>query len=292
MVTEVRNWHSDFAEVVHRDVGVSVTVDGIVVEVLEVDDRIILLVERQRFMPLRHFKVRVPDNVAEAMPLLPLLIHPCPIPLKPVVVGDNEVHVPIVIAKPDLVRLEEWKDFLRCGVKVVAENQKLLSTVDEKRKKINEARERRIRHHDVRLVEEAQTFGAVETPVALQFLDCDFLVVHLAVAVGVAVVDLIDGLLARLLREQIDVLALVACGDDSLQAEDFKTPREVLEEVAAARIVAVAYDGHAPELVAVVPHLVLDVGELCVVLVVLLALRAVDCRVQSSFHSWRYYSKF
>ena len=35
---------------------------------------------------------------------------------------------------------------------------------------------------------------------------------------------------------------------------------------------------------AVVPHLVLDVGELRVVLVVLLVLRAVDCRVERSFH--------
>ena len=34
------------------------------------------------------------------------------------------------------------------------------------------------------------------------------------------------------------------------------------------------------------PHLVLDVGELGVVLVVLLVLRAVDRCVQSSFHGW------
>ena len=129
-----------------------------------------------------------------------------------------------------------------------------------------------------------QTFGAVETAVALKFLDVDLFVVHLAVAVGVAVVDLIDGLLTRFLSEQIDVLALVAGGDDALQAEDLKAVREVLEEVAAARIVAVAENCLAPELVAVVPHLVLDVGELGVVLVVLLVLRAVDCRVQRSFH--------
>ena len=176
-------------------------------------------------------------------------------------------------------------------MEIVAKYEKLLSPVDEKRQKVQKTRERRIRHHDVRLVEEAQTFRAVETAVALQFLDCDFLVVHLAVAVGVAVVDLIDGLLARFLREQIDVLALVAGGDDALQAEDFKAAREVLEEVAAARVVAVAENCLAPELVAVVPHLVLDVGELGVVLVVLLALRAVDCRVQRSFHGWGYYNK-
>ena len=37
------------------------------------------------------------------------------------------------------------------------------------------------------------------------------------------------------------------------------------------------------------PHLVLDVGELGVVLVVLLALRAVDRRIQRSFHGWWLY---
>ena len=39
------------------------------------------------------------------------------------------------------------------------------------------------------------------------------------------------------------------------------------------------------------PHLVLDVGELRIVLVVLLVLRAVDCRVQRSFHVYGYYSR-
>ena len=45
-----------------------------------------------------------------------------------------------------------------------------------------------------------------------------------------------------------------------------------VSDFAAARVVAVAEDGLAPELVAVVPHLILDVGELGIVLVVLLAL--------------------
>ena len=44
--------------------------------------------------------------------------------------------------------------------------------------------------------------------------------------------------------------------------------------------------GLAREPGAVVPNLVLDVGELRVVLVVLLVLRAVDCRVERSFHGW------
>ena len=47
---------------------------------------------------------------------------------------------------------------------------------------------------------------------------------------------------------------------------------------------AVAEDGHVSELVAIEPHLLLAVGELGVVLVILLALRAVDRRVQRSFH--------
>ena len=69
-------------------------------------------------------------------------------------------------------------------MEIVAEYEELLSTIDEKRQKVQKTRERRIRHHDVRLVEEAQAFGAVETAVALLFLDVDLFVIHLAVAVG------------------------------------------------------------------------------------------------------------
>ena len=96
---------------------------------------------------------------------------------------------------------------------------------------------------------------------------------------------MINGLFAGLLREEIDVLTLVTRRNDTFQSEDFKASRKVLEEVATAWVVAVAEDGLAPELVAGVPHLVLTVGELRVVFVVLLALRAVDCRVQRSFHA-------
>ena len=51
-----------------------------------------------------------------------------------------------------------------------------------------------------------------------------------------------------------------------------------------ARIVAVTEHGLARELRTVVPHLVLNVGQLRIVLVVLLVLRAVNRRVQRSFH--------
>ena len=56
----------------------------------------------------------------------------------------------------------------------------------------------------------------------------------------------------------------------------------------AARIehLAVFRDGHAIELAAAVPRLVLDVGELGVVLVVLLVFRSFYCHVPCSFHCW------
>lgn len=101
-------------------------------------------------------------------------------------------------------------------MEIVAEYEELLAAIDEKRQKVKKPRERRIRHHDVSLVEESKAFGAVEAAVALQFPDGDLRVVHLAVAVGVAVVDLVDGLLAVLDGEEVDVLALVAGGDDAL----------------------------------------------------------------------------
>ena len=49
-------------------------------------------------------------------------------------------------------------------------------------------------------------------------------------------------------------------------------------------VIEVCYRLHPLPAADVAPHLVLDVGELRVVLVVLLVLRAVDRRVQSSFH--------
>ena len=68
-----------------------------------------------------------------------------------------------------------------------------------------------------------------------------------------------------------------------------------LVEIAPFGIVARKQNRLAPERVGVVfqigVHLFLDVVVLRVELVVLLALRAVDCRVQRSFHVYGYYSR-
>ena len=163
-------------------------------------------------------------------------------------------------------------------------DRELLAATYKERKEIEKPRERRVRHDDIRLVEEAEAFGAVEAAVALQLPDGNLVAIDLAVPIGVAVVDLVDGLSARLLREEIDVLALVAGGDDALQPKDLETAREVLEEIAAAWVIAVAEDGLARELRTVVAHLVLDVGELRIMLIVLLITRTVDGRVERAFH--------
>ena len=61
----------------------------------------------------------------------------------------------------------------------------------------------------------------------------------------------------------------VAGGDEFAEAEEVEVEGEVLEEVAFVGVVAVAEDGLALELVAVVAHLRLDVGQLRVELVCL-----------------------
>ena len=100
VVTEVRDRNADFSEVVHRDVGVPVAVDGVVVEILEIDGGIVFLEQRQRLVTLFDFKVRVPHDVAEAMPLLTVFVHPCAISFKSIVVWHHEVHIAVVVAKP------------------------------------------------------------------------------------------------------------------------------------------------------------------------------------------------
>ena len=72
----------------------------------------------------------------------------------------------------------------------------------------------------------------------------------------------------------------VAGGDEFAEAEEVEVEGEVLEEVAFEGVVAVAEDGLALELVAVVAHLRLDVGQLRVELVglALPCLRQRRCR--------------
>ena len=180
---------------------------------------------------------------------------------------------PEPIAKPYAVIHEQGEYLLvRDGI-LVSDDQKLLLVLHELRDILAEQRERRIGDDDVGLLQELNAFGAAEIAVPLELPDRHLVVVDDQVAVPVALVDLADRPFAVALREKIDILALVARRDKTLKLEFLEVVGEVLEEVAPARIVAVAEHDLALEMFLVVPQLVLDVHELRIELVLLAFLR-------------------
>ena len=123
------------------------------------------------------------------------------------------------------------------------------------------------------MLQDLDAFSTAKVAVALQFLHANLVIIYDHVAVLVPFVDLTDRPFAVALRKEIDILALVARCDEALQLKLFKVVREVLEEVALARIVAVAENDLALEMFLVVFELVFNVHELCVELVLLALLR-------------------
>ena len=168
----------------------------------------------------------------------------------------------------------------------------------ERRHILAEQAERRIGHDDVGLVEQFEALAAAEVArtvgsVAVQLRQLVLLgvqqvpdVVHIqpSVAGGVAE-DVDDGLVRPAVSSRIlvhviveqgwlvlaagDGGARVAGGDEALQPQVVEVQREVLEEIALERVVAIAEHDLVPEMLLVVDQFVPDVGHACVELVVL-----------------------
>lgn len=130
-------------------------------------------------------------------------------------------------------------------------------------------RERRVGHHDIRLLQQLDALITTEIPVSLQRTDANLLGVWYAVGVAVAQILQLDGLLAVVAAEEVGILVLVASGDETFQAQLLEAVGKVVEEVADTGIVAVAEDSLPPEVITVVTKLILDVGQLGVELVFL-----------------------
>jgi uncharacterized membrane protein len=79
------------------------------------------------------------------------------------------------------------------------------------------------------------------------------------IAVLVAVVNEIDGLLALILAEQIHILILIACGDEAFQSEKLEVIGKVCEEVRHARVIAVAQHRLSTKVFLIVAKLIIDV---------------------------------
>ena len=87
-------------------------------------------------------------------------------------------------------------------------------------------------------------------------------VVRYFVSVLVSVIFQIDGLLGVVSAEQIHMLVLVAGRNEALERQFFEVEREIVEEAANTRIIAVAVHHLALEVLLVVLEFFLDVGQL------------------------------
>ena len=101
-------------------------------------------------------------------------------------------------------------------------------------------RERRIGHHNISLFQQLNTFLAAKVAVAFKWLYPYFLSIGDTVAVFVAFIHEKHSLFAFVLAEEIHVLILVASGYEFLQSKKLEVVGEISEEVAHARVIAVA----------------------------------------------------
>jgi hypothetical protein len=134
--------------------------------------------------------------------------------------------------------------------------------------KFSEQRERRIGDHDVRLFQQVDALCAAEVAIAFQRFHAYFFRIGYVVAVLVALVFQIDRLVTFVLAEEVAFLILIAGGDEAFQPQIFKLVGEIMEEIADARVVAVAEYRLAAEVLFVVLQFILNVGQLGIKLVI------------------------
>ena len=255
-------------------------------------------------MPLPDVEVGNPADVPHRPPLLPALVLPVSRLPRLVVVRHAEGHVPGVVPEPHLVPPDEREGLLVLGGALRRDDHERLLMLDKRRDVLPYQRERRVRHNDVGLVEERHTLGAAKVAAPLKQLDGVLAgaeqlghVQHVDTALAGHVADgRHDGLVRRaplvirLVAEQGQLRAGyrrpgITGRYELLELELVEVEREVLEEIRLVGIVAVAQNGLALEVGAVVPQLVLDVGELGVELVLLGVLCFSQCSVLCHFPS-------
>ena len=94
-----------------------------------------------------------------------------------------------MISQPNLVLLDEGKNFLvRDGI-LIPDNQELLVILNQLRNILPEQRKRRIGDDDVRLFQEFNTFSASKVSIAFQGQYADFFRIGNVVAVLVALIQ-------------------------------------------------------------------------------------------------------
>ena len=183
------------------------------------------------------------------------------------------------ISKPYLIAHNQRKNlFVSYGV-LIANNQEFLIVFDKLRYVLTEQGEGRVCHHDVCLFQKLNTFGTAKIAVAFKIMNADFFGVRDSVAVLIAEVFQPNRPLGIVLAEQVPFLILVAGGNQSFQAQVFKVVGEIVEKIGHARVIAVTENRLVLEVFLVMFQFVLDIRELCIELVFLGVLCAIQLAI-------------
>lgn len=258
--------HTHNPIIVAGDVGRFVHVDCFVVVVGGVLLGGVVFVKYEFFVLLLNIKISKPRYTRHPNHTLSVVACGCHV----LVLGIEMTCATLeTIAQPQFVIPDERKYlFVGYGV-LVPHYHKLFIILNQLGNILTEEREWWVGNNNVGLFEQLDALGAAEVAIPFERSHLYFARIGHIVAIFVAIVDLIDRLLAGVHREQINILALVAGGDYSFESEVIELQREVLEEVAHSWVIAVAEYCFATKMLFVVDQFTLNVGELSVELILL-----------------------
>ena len=243
----------------------------------------------QWLVALAQFYVGKPTAVAELHK--PVILQHSFAILLSVRCGKEGIARSKAVAQPNLIVLEQRKHLL-VGYRVhVSDNRELFATVDDPFEKLAEEGERRVGDDEVGLVTQLCNLMRTEVTVAVKVLPAEVVDVDAIVAVGVSVENEDAPVGLPLISVELRVLLVlreewglhpvlrrlgvrrVARGDEFSDAEELEVKGKVSCKVAPFRVVARHEYRLVAEHVGVVVHirlhLVLNVGQLRVELVVL-----------------------
>lgn len=211
-------------------------------------------------MPLFMVKIREPSNALDPDEFLSVFINAASRRLKRVVIRNPKFSITTAYArsKPDFIGADQREEALVGHGIHVADNQEPFVVLNELRDVFPKQGERRISDNYVRLLQDVDALLTPKVSVAFQFRHAYVFDIRNAVAITEPVILKHDRSFIIMPREQVGTPILVASRYELLEAEML----EVVREVADSRIIAVAVDNLAPEMVVVMLHFLLNVRQL------------------------------
>ena len=239
--------------IIYRNVRNLIHIDGVVIIVvgvafLRIWQRIPVIVivplpKNQFLVALLDVEVGIPQFVSE--------LFDCPIRLHKLFYRG--------IPKPDFVIFQHREDFFVCNPVEVTDDNEVLVMLTQTLDIGSCEGERRIRYHDIALIQQVETFLVSEIAVTFQRgLNSDFYVI----VISTLVLHLVGGLGAVVVR-----------GNQLLQTKFGEVQVEIPPESRPSRVVTVAEYNLASEMLLVVPQFLRDILDSGVELIILRVLR-------------------